>query len=149
MKLNKKMLKKLRKFNTRLFNLEKKMIDEAIKIDTQLIKRLKDNDDPLDDYEIEGEISFFIKGLLDPIATLNESFKDISNEKERYNWRYLYRVNHNEFFGMNFKKHPMYNDYHCWLFHCLYDHEHISWDKILDIKDIYVDLKTYYQYHNN
>jgi len=146
MTLNKKRLKKLRKLNKRLFYLEYKIINEAIKLDKTLQNRSVNPDDLLDDYEIEVVFDFYIKGSDTPIATINEYLKHISTKKEYFNHTFLNRVNHNEFL---FKDHPMSDDYHCWLFHSLYDHINLSWKIISKIKNIYVDISVKYQYMEN
>jgi hypothetical protein len=40
----------------------------------------------------------------------------------------------------------MKDDYHCWLFHSLYDHSDLNWEDILNIGEIYSDIKVIYQY---
>jgi hypothetical protein len=142
-KLTQERLKKLKKLNKKLFYIEEKIITEAKKIDQNLQNRLENKNDLLNDYELEAIFEFYMKGCDTPIATINENLKAISQTQAKYNDRFLKRVNHNEFL---FKDHPMQNDYHCWLFHSLYDHEHLSWKNITKIKDIDIDLKVYHQY---
>jgi len=50
----------------------------------------------------------------------------------------LLSVNHNDFYS--WKGHAMEGEFHCWLFHSLYDHHHLEWDEILSITDISVDI---------
>jgi len=142
--MKQKRFKKLRKLNKKLFLIEQKLTQEAVKLDEVLQTRVANKNDLLEDYEIEANIDFYIKGVLDPIISIEESLKKISDEKEHYRWRFLDRVNHNEYLFR--KKHPMRNDYHCWLFHVLYDHEHISWKVMCKIKDIILDIRVYHQY---
>jgi hypothetical protein len=42
--------------------------------------------------------------------------------------------------------HPMSHEFHCWLYHSLYDHEHLSWKQILTIGIIWVDLELQLQH---
>jgi len=140
MKLTKKQLKKLQKLNIRIFKLERNIVNETIKIDKQLSNKQKDTNDLLDNYDIEAEISFFISGIMEPISTIEQNFKNISD----YNSQLFYLQNHNDFFRK--KGHPMNNDYHCWWFHCLYDHEYLSWKRMLEIKEISIDINVTYQY---
>ena len=48
--------RKLIKFNSRLRTLQNKVIKEAKTVDAQLIKRVQDPEDLLDDYELELEM---------------------------------------------------------------------------------------------
>jgi len=40
----------------------------------------------------------------------------------------------------------MYGEFHCWLFHCLYDHENLTWEEIASIDMIWIDIIPRYQY---
>ena len=60
------------------------------------------------------------------------------------NYPWSLEDNHNDFRAC--KNHSMQNEYHCWWFHCLYDHNHLSWDDMLRIGDFWSDLKVTYQY---
>jgi len=44
------------------------------------------------------------------------------------------------------ENHPMKGEFHCWLYHCLYDHMNLSWDDILRIGMIWVDIIVFYQH---
>ena len=49
---------RLLKLNLRLQNLQEKIIKEAVKLDIELSKRVSDETDILDDYEIDLKIHF-------------------------------------------------------------------------------------------
>jgi hypothetical protein len=62
--------------------------------------------------------------------------------------------NHNEF--QSIPSHPLGKEFHCWLYHCLYDHVTIDqgqgkrsvsldWGNILRIDGIRLDLKLWFQ----
>ena len=51
----------LKILNQRLLKLQEKILKEAIKIDEELLKRVEDKNDLLDDYEIEFELIFILK----------------------------------------------------------------------------------------
>jgi hypothetical protein len=142
--------KDLLKVNDRLQKLQTKLINEAVKIDKYLIDRIKDPDDSLYDYEIELEINCYLKED-DPdylenedniISKLSESLKGISQSKEKNDWRW--NANHNEF--LHWAHHPMNQEDHCWLYHCLYDHSHLSWKNILKVGILWSDIIVQYQY---
>ena len=57
---------------------------------------------------------------------------------------YFYTENQNEF--RNWPTHEMSGEWHCWFYHCLYDHTDLSWDEILTIDKIDGKLRSYYDY---
>jgi hypothetical protein len=140
----------LRILNERLLKLQEKIIKEAIKIDMELSKRVANKEDVLDDYEIELEINFILKEDDKEfkedddnfITVILEYLKGISKKSDNYPWKL--EDNHNDFRAC--KNHPMQNEYHCWWFHCLYDHNHLSWKDMLRIGEFWSDLKVKYQY---
>jgi len=152
------MKRKLIKFNSRLHTLQNKIIKEAKTVDAQLIKRVQDPEDLLDDYELELDISYwlkeddkdFVEDEDNILATHNEYLKEISLENDKKNWCWGDR-NHNIFENSD---HIMSDEHHCWLYHCLYDHlihpvgsaDRLSFDDILRIGLIWFDLKVTYQY---
>jgi len=151
--LSEQNLQKLQEFNKRVHTTQEKILNEAIKLDDELIKRVEDADDLLDDYEIELEIAFYLKED-DPsyeededniLETLNEYLKGISQIDIKTDHRWS--SNHNEFLHQT--NHPMKDQFHCWLYHCLYDHTHLNWEDILRIGTIWIDIKVDYQYFNN
>lgn len=137
------MLNELQILNDRLKKLQDKLLKEAIKLDKKLLKRVADKNDFLYDYEIEIEISFYLKENEENIfSTIEEYLKNISLNKDKDIWKWS--GNHNEFFGKT--NHSMINEYHCWWFHCLYDHNNLEFEDILKIGKIWSDIKVYYQY---
>ena len=140
----------LLKLNLRLENLQEKIIKEAVKLDIELSKRVADETDILDDYEIEFELCFILKEddkefKADDdnfVTVINEYLKGISKKSDNYLWNL--EDNHNEYRA--WENHPMQNKYHCWWFHCLYDHNHLEWEDMLKIGEFWSDLKVYYQY---
>ena len=53
-------------------------------------------------------------------------------------------INHNIFQGMD--GHPMQGEFHCWLYHCLYDHTDLWFNDMLRIGHIWVELQVLYQH---
>ena len=141
---------RLLKLNLRLQNLQEKIIKEAVKLDIELSKRVADETDILDDYEIDLKIHFILRKDDENykedddnfVTEINEYLKGISKKSNTYPWSL--EDNHNEYRA--WENHPMKNEYHCWLFHCLYDHNHLSWEDMLKIGEFWSDLKVYYQY---
>jgi len=142
---------KLQTLNERVQNLQNKYIKEAIKIDSELLKRVQDKEDILDDYELKIYVEFYLKED-DPnyqededncIATLCDYGKKISQQdQEKLKWRW--EGNHNEFTGwINCQ---IRDENHCWWYHCLYDHNNLSVEELLSIGTIWCDIKVQYQY---
>ena len=57
---------------------------------------------------------------------------------------YFYTENQNEF--RNWPTHEMSGEWHCWFYHCLYDHRDLSWDEILTIDRMEGKLRSWYDY---
>ena len=57
---------------------------------------------------------------------------------------YFYTENQNEF--ENWPTHEMSSEWHCWFYHCLYDHTDLGWDEILTIDRIEGKLRSWYDY---
>ena len=141
---------KLLQLNLGLQNLQEKIIKEAVKLDIELSKRVADETDILDDYEIDLKIHFILRKDDENykedddnfVTEINEYLKGISKKLDSYPWSL--EDNHNEYWA--WENHSMQNKYHCWWFHCLYDHNHLEWKDMLKIGEIWTDLKVYYQY---
>ena len=140
----------LKILNQRLLKLQEKILKEAIKIDEELLKRVEDKNDLLDDYEIEFELRFILKKSDKEfnedddnfITSITEYLKKVSKNKRDFLWSL--DENHCDLE----KTHPMCDFSHSWWFHCLYDHNHISWKDMLRIGDFWSDLRVTYQYFN-
>ncbi len=135
--------------NNRIHKIERSIIPKVIKIDEELIKKVKDKCDDLYDYELEIEIIFYLsnehsnydKNEDNILTTLSESVKNISVSKDFYPYN---ETNHNDF--VNWDNHIFKGQYHCWWFHCLYDHTNLDFEDLLNIGDIFFDIHIRYQY---
>lgn len=149
-KLSQSDICELQTINQKLKVLQDKLLSEAINLDKALHVRVQDKNDVLDDYEIELHLSFILKENHEAFKEDSDNFithvceyaKGISQSVSQYPWRWS--DNHNEFRG--WVEHPMKDEYHCWWFHCLYDHNHLEFSDILKIGSIWSDIKVYYQY---
>jgi hypothetical protein len=156
--ISQEMKEKLIEFNSRLHTLQNKVIKEAKTVNAQLIKRVQDTEDLLDDYELELDISYwlkeddkdFVEDEDNILATHTEYLKEISLEDDKDSWCWG-DTNHNIFENSD---HIMSDEHHCWLYKCLYEHltnhngsvKKLSFDDILRIGAIWADLKVTYQY---
>ena len=140
----------LQQLNDRLATIEKQVKREAMNLNTQLRVRIHDLADWLMDYEIELEITFQLRED-DPayrddddniLATLREMLKDCDQD----DFGIDDGINHNDIF-QHIDGHPMQEEFHCWLYHCLYDHTNLWFDDMLRIGSIWVDIQVWYQ-HN-
>ena len=148
----------LLKFNNRVHNFHTKVQKEASLIAAQLSKRVKDSEDALEDYEMKMKISFYLKKEdeefdedADNILVTHTEFLymfSLGNEKE--NWC-CDNTNYNM---LQYCKHEMSDEHHCWLYCCLYagltnskeELKSLSFEDILRIGRMRMDLKVDYQY---
>ena len=135
---------RLTKLNQQLSQIEMDIVREALPQLAKLQARVNDPDDWLQDYECDCKLRFSLRhddAFYDEedsenvIVDLREYLKGITDGKgcllgDGRNW--------NEF--RHQQDHPMHGEFHCWLFHCLYDHTHIGWANILRIGEVWIDI---------
>ena len=140
----------LQRLNDRLTVIEQQVTREALALFAQLDARVQDPQDWLSDYEIELEVRFWLRED-DPayqedddniLATLKEHLKLQRHLPEPFGIDD--GINHNIFQGMD--GHPMQGEFHCWLYHCLYDHTDLWFNDMLRIGHIWVELQVLYQH---
>lgn len=129
-KFSKEQREKLANLNARLHKLERQIIPRAKQIN-KLAKSTKD----VWDHKNEAKLSFYSNGKL--LMTYDQCLRDIDE--------YFYTKNQSEF--QNLPSHEMYGEWHCWFYHCLYDHTRLSWDEILTIDEIEAVIKAHYDYN--
>lgn len=146
MTLDPRIHKRLLQVNKELAAIEKRVLKSAIRVDGNLLQELRDDVDGIYDYELDVKIDCYggdESGY--PLCTLREYLKGISIPNNRKNNKLLGDdINHNEFQYRT--EHPMKDDHHCWLYHCLYDHEHLSWEEIASIQTFEFEIITRHQY---
>lgn len=121
--------RKLNSINERLYDLERRVVPRAKQIDL-CAKDIKE----ACDHFCELLLSFYSK---DELLMRYEEFMDHAND-------YFYTENQNEF--RNWPTHEMSGEWHCWFYHCLYDHTDLSWDEILTIDKMEGKLRSWYDY---
>lgn len=121
--------RKLNSINERLYDLERRVVPRAKQIDL-CAKDIKE----AYDHFCELLLSFYSK---DKLLMRYEEFMDHAND-------YFYTENQNEF--RNWPTHEMSGEWHCWFYHCLYDHTDLSWDEILTIDRMEGKLRSWYDY---
>jgi hypothetical protein len=132
-------------FNERLKLIGQFLAKETAAIDRQLKLRVTDANDPMMDFELSVELSYY---LHDDDSACREDDDNILTMCEFDGVFDLMRTSNDWSdvpgnFGMK---------NHCWLFHDLYDHEYgegrvaLPIDDILRIGEIWVEIKPRYQY---
>ena len=121
--------RKLNSINERLYDLERRIVPRA----KQINMSVKDVKEACDHF-CELLLSFYSKDKL--IMRYEEFMNHIDD--------YFYTENQNEF--RNWPTHEMSGEWHCWFYHCLYDHTSLSWDEILTIDRMEGKLRSYYDY---
>ena len=128
-KFTKEQRRKLNSINERLYDLECRVVPRAKQIDL-CAKDIKE----AYDHFCELLLSFYSK---DKLLMRYEEFMDHADD-------YFYTENQNEF--RNWPTHEMSGEWHCWFYHCLYDHTDLSWDEILTIDRMEGKLRSWYDY---
>lgn len=137
--------------NNRLSEIEKQLKKEALEIIATMNKRLEDQTDWINDYEIECAVEFYLNEN-DPaysedddniLAEFTEGinllrYADHSLLASEDNWNDL---------SLPDLDNPDRNEHHCWFYHQLYDHTEITWEDMLRIGDIWVDIQLTLQHH--
>ena len=121
--------RKLNSINERLYDLERCVVPRAKQIDL-CAKDIKE----AYDHFCELLLSFYSK---DELLMRYEEFMNHIDD-------YFYTENQNEF--RNWPTHEMSGEWHCWFYHCLYDHTDLSWDEILTIDRMDGKLRSWYDY---
>ena len=121
--------RKLNSINERLYDLERCVVPRA----KQINMSVKDVKEACDHF-CELLLSFYSKYEL--LMRYGQFMNHIDD--------YFYTENQNEF--RNWPTHEMFGEWHCWFYHCLYDHTDLSWDEILTIDRMEGKLRSYYDY---
>ena len=121
--------RKLNSINERLYDLERRVVPRAKQIDL-CAKDIKE----ACDHFCELLLSFYSKDEL--LMRYGQFMNHIDD--------YFYTENQNEF--RNWPTHEMSGEWHCWFYHCLYDHTDLSWDEILTIDRMDGKLRSWYDY---
>jgi len=136
--------------NDRLMLIERQVKREALALIAQLEARVHDPDDWLSDYEIELEVSFWLRedepAYKEDDDNILVTFREYLTllRTPAYECALDDGVNHNIAHSMD--GHPMQGEFHCWLYHCLYDHTPLAPEDLLRIGHILVNLSVIYQH---
>jgi hypothetical protein len=151
MKMKHQLIQAASELNERLRQIERGLVREARIIGEALSSRVLDNQDWLSDYEVELRIEYYLRES-DPAYREDDdnilaTYRDSLKFPRRENYRPLADGRDwNEFQDWSRARHSFWHQHHCWLFHCLYDHELLSWEDIARIGIIWTDLKVIMQH---
>jgi len=134
-------LKTLANFNETLTTLEQNIKKEALTLLAECNCKLEDKQTCIDDYEVELEISFYLKESDPAFDEDRDNILEVLREGIKYNSfkTHLGASNNHNIFEDR-EGHPMYGEFHCWLYHSLYFGSMMSWIDILRVGDIWVDM---------
>ncbi len=137
--------------NNRLSEIEKQLKKETLEIITMMNKRLEDEADWINDYEIECTVEFYLNE--DDPAYSDEEDNILAEFTEgisllRYADHSLLASSENwNDMSLPDLDNPDQNEHHDWFYHQLYDHTKITWEDMLRIGDIWVDINITLQHH--
>ena len=136
----------LSNLNGQLIKIEKNIKREAQRLIKAVEERIAKPNAWIDDFEIES-ITTSILREDDPAYRKDDDNVLVElweyHKRNDWEWGIGDRNNHNEY--TSFKHHSMKDEFHCWLYHCLYDHTEMGWVNILRIGSIWVDINIEYQ----
>jgi len=137
--------------NNRLSEIEKQLKKETLEIITMMNKRLEDGADWINDYEIECTVEFYLNEddpsysddddnilaeFTEGISLLRYADHSLLASDENWNDCSIHDLDN-----------PDQREHHGWFYHQLYDHTKISWEDMLRIGDIWVDINITLQHH--
>lgn len=138
---NSEQVEALKSLNKRMRQGVSILVDELVKKDAQLQKRLLDDADPLVDYEFEAESIFYHKDTEEIIATNSYIFgKYFSIEEDRASY---YR---DDDFAFLYRMRNMGDEHISAWFGYLLGYNKLKWYDLLNIGEISFELNIQYQY---
>jgi hypothetical protein len=130
--------------NNKLINIESILKHEIQRLVSEGKKRIQNRNDWVQDYEIDCFVAFVLK---EDDSGYDEKSDNIlaqiweGDKYEDWEWGIGDEKNHNEF--QNWENHPMKDEFHCWLYRCLYSK--LNWIDIMRIGQVRIDVQTIYQ----
>jgi hypothetical protein len=141
-------IKRLSDINTLLTERSEAAYEHAEKLECEILALMKNPHPFILDYEIEFEMSFFAEQKYAHVPSLegNPFFEcrpmwfmkfDRGEIERREHKEWLFKTDHRE----NIREgHPINGFCHCYLFHDLIDHTILSYQDIVDIEDIWLEV---------
>ena len=140
----------LEKLNAIFADLQAQTRAKKSEIESEMVKKIHDNDPFVNDYEIEVSVYCMI-GEDDPLFLDDDDnficilqlpifhvpSEDINQKNEYKNYNDMAHC----------QSHPLYGQIHCHFFHEILDHvsPKLSLDDVLRIDEVWIDIQVYYQ----
>ncbi len=135
--------KQLLDLNEQLKTIEERFQQLAIQTSKELQSRVENPSDWLDDFEIELTLDFVLKEEdLEWDDDDDNLLITLRYDLKHPNTIPAYTFGDNQ---TNFNYEPQcreFDEWHCWVYHELYDHCHVGWKNLLRIGDILVDYQV-------
>ena len=141
-------VKRLSEINSILQAKSELAYKQAEKLESNIIAEMKNSNPFILDYEIEFLLNFFAEQKYSHVPDLQgnaffackpmlfaKADRSETDRKEHKDW--LYKTDHTEIIH---EGHPLYSFRHCYLFHDLIDHTILSYQDIVDIEDIWIEV---------
>ena len=137
--------------NNKLSEIEHQLKKEVLEIIKTMDNRLSDDADWINDYEIECTVEFYLNAddpaysdeednllaeFTEGVALLRYADHSLLASDENWNDQSIPDIDN-----------PEEREHHCWFYHQLYDHARCSWENMLRVGDIWVDLNLTLQHH--
>ncbi len=123
----------LKSLNDKLAEIEQGIKQEVSHLIATGHQKVADPSDWVEDFEIECSITFYLnKNDPDFRDDRDNVLQQLRECDKHQDWQHGIADgnNHNEFKRL-YLVHPMENEQHCWLYHCLYDHTDLGWVEYL------------------
>jgi len=139
----------LQNLNKRLMKLEQLVYKEFESLSLEGDKRIADPEDWVEDYELECDFIFILKEDDQKYDPDNENILIILQEEgndfyKNHEFGIMDGMNHNPYFSPE-ETDTDEENFHCWLYHYLYDHTKLGWANTLRIGKIWIDINMTYQ----
>ena len=142
-------IKRLSDINSQLAEKSEAAYQKAEKLENDVLTLMQNHDPFISDYEIQFNLSFFSERKYsnipdlegnpiyesEPIWFYKTEFGKESNKNEHKDW--YFKTDHTELFS---EGHPLNNFPHCYLFHDLIYHTILSYQDIVDIEEIWLEV---------
>jgi len=141
----------LSNLNAKLTEIEFKLKKEILERLEHINRKVKDDSDWINDHSIDAEITFYLKeGDPDFIEEESDNIMTVLHESFYIdkNWEYgiCDGVNHNtRNFCKRISEEKEEEEFHCWIYHGLYDHTRLSLIDLARIGSFDVDINVLYQ----
>jgi hypothetical protein len=137
--------------NNRLFEIEQHLKKEALAIIDTMEKRIEEGTDWINYYVVKCKVGFYLNendpAYSDKECNLQAELIEGVGLRMYKNHSFLASADNWNDRGIPDIDDPDKDEHHCWFYHQLYDHAKLSWENILRIGDIWVDINLILQHH--